>query len=75
MCVAELRAALSAAIGDLEPGEQRLLVYWFDEGVSAAEIARRMGYASPLQVYRRVRSVCGRVRRRLEACGIREALP
>ncbi|MGH7517279.1 MAG: RNA polymerase sigma factor [Gemmatimonadales bacterium] len=75
VCVAELRAALSGAVEDLEPTERLLLMYWFDEGMSAAEIARRLGYATPLQVYRRVHSVCGRVRSRLEARGIREALP
>jgi RNA polymerase sigma factor (sigma-70 family) len=75
MCVAELRVALSRAVEDLEPADRELLAYWFDQEMSAAEVAQRLGYESPLQVYRRVHRACGRLRRRLEAQGIREALP
>jgi RNA polymerase sigma factor (sigma-70 family) len=75
VCAAEVRTAVLQAVRNLEPIEQRLLAYWFDEGLSAAEIAHRLSYNSPLQVYRQVQRACCRVRRQLEARGIREALP
>ncbi|HET8622561.1 MAG TPA: sigma-70 family RNA polymerase sigma factor [Gemmatimonadales bacterium] len=75
VCAAELRAALSGAVADLDPTERQLLAHWFEDRMSAAEIARRLGYDTPLQVYRRVHSACARIRTRLAARGIREALP
>jgi RNA polymerase sigma factor (sigma-70 family) len=75
LCRREIRTALGFALRDLDPGDRLLLAHWFEYDRSAAEIATLMGYATPLHVYRRVRSVCDRLRRRLEHAGIREARP
>ncbi len=73
--LAELRAALAAALRDLEPGDRLLLTEWFEEGRSGADIASQLGYRDAIRVYRRLRTVCDRLRGRLEQQGIREARP
>jgi RNA polymerase sigma factor (sigma-70 family) len=75
VCLGEIRAALSSALRDLEPADRLLLLHWFENGRSAGEIAALLGYATPFHVYRRVRNVCDRLRRRLEQRGIRESRP
>ena len=75
LCLSEIRAALSSALGELEPADRLLLVHWFEHGRSAGEIASLLGYASPFLVYRRVRVVCDRLRGRMEHRGIREPRP
>ncbi len=73
--LAELRSALAGALRDLEPSDRLLLTQWFKEGRSGAEIASALGYCDATHVYRRLRTVCGRLRDRLEQRGIQEARP
>jgi len=75
LCWSEIRMALDSALQDLDPADRLLLAHWFEHERSAAEIATLLGYASPFHVYRRLRTVCDRLRRRLEHDGIREARP
>jgi RNA polymerase sigma factor (sigma-70 family) len=75
LCRGEIRRALSTAVLDLPPADRLLLAQWFQHDRTAAEIAPLLGFPTPFHVYRRIRSVCDRLRRRLEHHGIREARP
>jgi RNA polymerase sigma factor (sigma-70 family) len=70
LCRAELGVALESALRRLEPRDRLLLALRFDDDLSAAEIARGMGYPTQFHVYRRLQSVLGVLRRELLASGV-----
>jgi DNA-directed RNA polymerase specialized sigma subunit len=72
---AELRSALDRALEDVGISDRLLLRLRFDDGLSAQEIARLLGFSSAFHVYRRVNALLARLRRALEAQGIESALP
>lgn len=63
--------ALAQALAGLEPADRLLLRLRFDDGHSASEIARAMGFPTQFHVYRRLDRVLATVRRELEYRGIR----
>jgi RNA polymerase sigma factor (sigma-70 family) len=71
----ERREALDSALRELEPEEQLLLAYRFEEGLSARRIGDLMDFPTPFHVYRQVNRVLKTLRRRLEGMGIDGADP
>jgi RNA polymerase sigma factor (sigma-70 family) len=61
--------ALRSAIAELPARDRLLLRFRFDEGCSAATIARLMAFPTVFHVYRRLASVLAGLRRTLEAKG------
>ena len=72
---AELHEALDAARSTLSAEDRLLLQLRFDEDLSAAAIASILGMPSPFHVYRRLKTVCDQLRRRLTARGIEGSAP
>ena len=72
---AELHEALSTARATLSPEDRLLLQLRFDEDLSAAAIASILDMPSPFHVYRRLKTVCDDLRRRLNARGIEGSAP
>ena len=72
---AELHEALDVARSTLSAEDRLLLQLRFDEDLSAAAIASVLGMPSPFHVYRRLKSVCDELRRRLTARGIEGSAP
>lgn len=66
---AALRAALADERNRLSPADQLLLVYWYEDELSAAAIARLLELPTPFHVYRRVRQLSRLLRDRLVARG------
>jgi len=69
----ELHDALEAAVATLTPADRLLLSFRFEDGLSASEIARVMGFPSQFHVYRRLTAVLKDLRSRLHAAGIDDA--
>jgi len=69
----ELHEALEAAVAALAPADRLLLSFRFEDGLSASEIARVMGFPSQFHVYRRLTAVLKDLRSRLRAAGIDDA--
>jgi len=72
---AELHDALDSARAKLSPADRLLLQLRFDEDLSASAIASILGLPSPFHVYRRLKTVCDDLRRRLHARGIEGSAP
>jgi len=72
---AELHEALYTARATLSAEDRLLLQLRFDEDLSAAAIASILEMPSPFHVYRRLKTVCDELRRRLSARGIEESAP
>lgn len=68
--LAEIRAALSAAVGELDPEDRLLLKLRLQDGLTAREIAELLGYQTRFHVYRRVNALCSNLRRELRSRGI-----
>lgn len=69
----ELHDALEAAVAALIPADRLLLSFRFEDGLSASEIARVMGFPSQFHVYRRLNAVLKDLRARLLTAGIDDA--
>ena len=72
---AELQNALDAERAQLPPADRLLLQLRFDEDLSASAIASILGLPSPFHVYRRLKTVCDELRRRLTGRGIEGSAP
>jgi len=72
---AERRRALEAAVAELDPRDQLLLALRFDDALSASQIARATGWATPFHVYRRLNKLLPELRRRLKALGVEDPNP
>lgn len=72
---AELQHALEAERAKLSPADRLLLQLRFDEDLSASAIASILGLPSPFHVYRRLKTVCDELRRRLTVRGIEGSAP
>ena len=72
---AQLRAALDAALASLAADDRLLVRLRFEDGLSAAGIARVIGLPTPFHVYRRLRVVCAALRARLQALGVDDGAP
>jgi RNA polymerase sigma factor (sigma-70 family) len=72
---AELQGALDAERAHLSPADRLLLQLRFDEDLSASAIASILGLPSPFHVYRRLKTVCDELRRRLTGRGIEGSAP
>ena len=72
---AELTDALDAERAQLSPADRLLLQLRFDEDLSAPAIASILGMPSPFHVYRRLKTVCDELRRRLTGRGIEGSAP
>ena len=66
----ELRQALIRALTALPADDRILLKLRFEEGASVGEITSMMSFSSQFHVYRRLKSVFGRLKRELEKHGI-----
>jgi RNA polymerase sigma factor (sigma-70 family) len=66
----ELRRALLAALGGLEPHDRLLLKLRFEDGLAAREIGQVMGFATPFHVYRRLDTLLRRLRTALGQRGV-----
>ncbi len=71
----QLHEALKSALATLEPDDRLLLRFRFEDGLSAAEIARLMSCRSQFDVYRRLRHVLDALRTALLSHGIRDPAP
>jgi len=72
---AELRNALDDERAQLSAADRLLLQLRFDEDLSASAIASILGLPSPFHVYRRLKTVCDELRRRLTGRGIEGSAP
>ena len=70
---AERRAALDAALAQLDVSDRLVLRLRFEDALSVPEIARLIGVDSPFKVYRQLDRVLATVRKHLEAAGIHDA--
>ncbi len=70
---AERRQGLTAAVAELDLGDQLLLTLRFEDDISAEKIAPMIGLQSRFQVHRRLQSVLEDLRRKLEKRGITES--
>jgi RNA polymerase sigma factor (sigma-70 family) len=66
----ERRNALVTAVRELEPREQLLLAYRFDDGLSAQRISDLMDLPTPFHVYRKLNKVLAALRTRLRELGV-----
>lgn len=71
----QLNAAVGAAVAELSSEEQLLLKLRFDDGLSGAEIARVLGFATPFHVFRRLNATFARLRCALRARGVEGSAP
>jgi len=71
----QLRAALTSAIGQLEPHDRLLLVLRFVDQRSVRDIARVLALPSVFHVYRRVAAVLAHLRAALATRGVDSAEP
>jgi RNA polymerase sigma factor (sigma-70 family) len=71
----EWRAALDAALAQLETEDRVILRLRFEDDVSVPEITRLLGLGSSFSVYRRITRTLAGVRKKLEAAGIYDAAP
>jgi RNA polymerase sigma factor (sigma-70 family) len=71
----ELANALDFERARLSPADRLLLQLRFDEDLSAPAIASILGLPSPFHVYRRLKTVCDELRRRLTGRGIEGSAP
>jgi RNA polymerase sigma factor (sigma-70 family) len=62
--------ALRAELAQLGADDRLLLTYWFDDELTAGEIARLLGLPTSFHVYRRVRALAKTLRQRLDARGL-----
>ena len=65
----ELRKALTESIAELPADDRILLAYWYDDGLTAGEIARLLEFPTSFHVYRRIRALTKTLRSRLTALG------
>jgi len=72
---AQLRQTLQTALEALPPADRLLLVMRFEDGRSAATIARAMGFPTPFHVYRRLSFVFGQLRASLVERGVDDPVP
>jgi RNA polymerase sigma factor (sigma-70 family) len=68
----EIRRALADLTNGLEVEDRLLLKLRFDDGLSAPEIARLLGFPTPFHVYRRLNALYARLRGGLRERGIEE---
>lgn len=66
----EVGAALSAALGGLEPADRLLLALRFEEDLAASRIAQVMGFPSQFHVYRRLQALLRGLRDELRRRGV-----
>ena len=72
---AELERALESAMTGLPPSDRLLLSLRFHDGLSGAEIASLLHFASPFHVYRRINQLLAALRERLVRQGVHSSVP
>ena len=70
---ADRRQALTAAVAELDLGDQLLLTLRFEDDISVEKIAPMIGLQSRFQVHRRLRHVLEQLRRKLMDRGMTES--
>jgi RNA polymerase sigma factor (sigma-70 family) len=71
----ELVRAVTGVLDELQPRERLLLKLRFEYGLSAREIGRLMGFASPFHVYRLLNGLLRRLRTALARRGVQDNEP
>jgi RNA polymerase sigma factor (sigma-70 family) len=71
----ERHGLLEQVQGELEPRDQLLLAYRFEDDLPARRIAELMGFPSPFHVYRKLKKVLADLRQRLEGLGMEDPDP
>jgi RNA polymerase sigma factor (sigma-70 family) len=71
----ELERALDVAMSELPAPDRLLLTLRFHDGLSGAEIASLLSFASPFHVYRRLNHLLAGLRRRLLRLGVQSSAP
>jgi RNA polymerase sigma factor (sigma-70 family) len=71
----ELERALDVVMKELTAPDRLLLALRFQDGLSAAEIASLLHFASPFHVYRRLSHLMASLRGRLATLGVRSSEP
>ena len=69
---AERRQALTAAVAELDLGDQLLLTLRFEDDLSVEKIAPMIGLQSRFQAHRRLQNVLAQLRQKLEKRGVTE---
>jgi RNA polymerase sigma factor (sigma-70 family) len=72
---AELSEALACCVARLGSADQLLLTLRFQDGRSAADIARTLSFPSPFHVYRRLDRLLAELREALRARGVEDPVP
>jgi RNA polymerase sigma factor (sigma-70 family) len=73
--IAQRREALEEGVRSLEPREQLLLAYRFEEGLSARRISELMEYPTPFHVYRKLNRVLAGLKNWMEGVGFDDPDP
>jgi len=71
----ELERALDVAVTELPAPDRLLLRLRFHDGLSGAEIASLLHFASPFHVYRRLNHLLSGLRQRLGRLGVHSSVP
>ena len=71
----ELERALDTAVTELPAPDRLLLSLRFHDGLSGAEIASLLHFASPFHVYRRLNHLLAGLRQRLARLGVQSSVP
>lgn len=71
----ELERALAVAMTDLPSPDRLLLTLRFRDGLSGAEIASLLHFASPFHVYRRLNQLLATLRHRMVRLGVHSSVP
>lgn len=66
----QLQACMDRALAALSPADRLLVKLRFEDDLPAGRIASILDFPTPFHVYRRIRTVCGSLRRALAADGI-----
>ena len=71
----QLHQALDRVVAELASDDQLLLKLRFDDNLSAQRIATVLKFPSQFHVYRRLKTICAELRRRLVERGIEDSTP
>lgn len=73
--IAELQDALDSVVERLSPDDRLLLKLRFEDDLPAQAIASVLRFPTAFHVYRRIKAVCGELRRSLAARGVEDPTP
>jgi RNA polymerase sigma factor (sigma-70 family) len=71
----QLAQALEATLAELSPEDRLIVKLRYEDGLTAQEIARVIGWRTPFHVFRRLNLTYTRLRRALQSRGVESSIP